>query len=52
LANGLRDEHTATASSDAPVEPLHEVVVQSNVQTHGHNLAHTWSAPAIVQRRC
>lgn len=52
LAHGLRDEHAATPPPDAPVEPLHEIAVQSNVQTHGHNLAHTWSAPAIVQRRC
>jgi CMP/dCMP kinase len=41
LAHGLRDEHTTTSPPDAPVESLHKVVVQSNVQTHGHNLAHS-----------
>jgi cytidylate kinase len=40
LADGLRDEGTSTPPPDTPVEPLHEIIVQSNVQTHGHNLAH------------
>jgi len=25
-----------------PIELLHKLVVQTYVQTHGHNLAHTW----------
>jgi cytidylate kinase len=40
LANGLGDEHAAAPSPDAPVESLHEIAVESYVQTHGHNLAH------------
>jgi cytidylate kinase len=50
-ANRLGDEHAATPSANAPIEPLHEVAVERYVQTHGHNLAHDGPALAIVHRR-
>ncbi len=40
LAQGVRDEDAALPSSHAPVELLHERVVQAYVQSHGHTLTH------------
>jgi CMP/dCMP kinase len=50
LADGFGDEHTATSSPNALVEPLNQVVVKGYVQTHGHNLAHSFlHVPSILQ---
>ncbi len=35
------DERAAPTSSYAPIEIPHDLVIETNVQTHGHRLAHT-----------
>ncbi len=46
--NGLGDEGAAPSPSHASVEPLHEIVVQCYVQTHGHTLTHCLGHEADV----
>jgi len=39
-AQGVRDERAAASSPHAPVKLLHEVIIETYVQSHGHSLAH------------
>jgi hypothetical protein len=39
-AHGHRDVAAALACPDTPLQLGHEVIVERNVQSHGHNIAH------------
>ncbi|MDQ3449239.1 MAG: CoA pyrophosphatase [Chloroflexota bacterium] len=48
LLDRTRDEGTASAHADSPIQRLDEIILEGNVHSHGHIVAHSAGAAPVI----